>query len=102
MKAIVQGRRFNTDTARHVATIENEGLKRNPDDALYYKEELYVTTKGQWFLASSGKANKPFLGANLIQARSGITLISSDQARDWLEQAEEWDVLEQEFVIFDG
>lgn len=96
MKQIINGKRYDTNTATFVAKY-GRGLGRG--DFSNYDEELYRTPRGNWFLAGEGgpmtKYSRPC--GNMTSGGSGIIPLSPDEARSWLENKEETDALEQYF-----
>lgn len=50
MKAIINGKRYNTETATEVAS-DGYGL---PNDFRSWEEVLYLTPRGNWFLWGKG------------------------------------------------
>ena len=53
MRKIIDGKRYDTDTATHVANYNNG---HNPGDFQWTNEDLYRTAKGNWFVHGSGGA----------------------------------------------
>jgi hypothetical protein len=51
MRQIVEGKRYDTSTARKIGS---GGGKAYPGDFHYYSESLYLTEKGSFFLAGEG------------------------------------------------
>lgn len=89
MKATINGRRYNTEAplTRKIAE-RSEGYAT---DLHGYFEELFRTGHGSWFLAGSGGALTRYHGERIIP-------ISNQEARAWLEQADETDALEEHFL----
>lgn len=96
MKAVIEGRRYDTETAEFVASWSYGGR----GDFEYEREELYRTPKGSWFIAGSGGPKTKYsqqTGQNEWSGGERITPLSPDEARRWLERAEEWDAIEEYF-----
>jgi len=52
MKAIIKGKRYNTETTEEVAHYKNS---QNYRYSYHYREELYRTEKGHWNLAGKNR-----------------------------------------------
>jgi hypothetical protein len=102
MIKIIDGTRYNTDTAMLVARHDSG----NPASASSYTEELYLTPKGAWFLAGRGGPPSRYgeeVGG-ILQCGSTIIPMSPSEARGWLEEHDEVKALEEHFgqVIVDA
>ena len=96
MKAIVNGRRYNTETA----TLVGSWSYGTYQDFSYIEEQLYITERGSWFIAGEGGPKTKYsihVEQNAWGGSERITPLSPDEARRWLEAAEEWDALETWF-----
>tara|TARA_R100001163_G_C5022950_1_gene165260 strand:- start:257 stop:562 length:306 start_codon:yes stop_codon:yes gene_type:complete len=95
MKAIIDGKRYNTETATEVAS-RHHGTG-NFDDV---SESLYRTAKGAWFLAGSGGRNSSYAQDVDSNPTSGEGLhpLSDNEAIAWLETQNEVDALEKYFA----
>lgn len=51
MKQVIEGKRYDTATAQEIGS---GGGKAYPGDFHYYRESLYLTKKGPFFLAGEG------------------------------------------------
>jgi hypothetical protein len=98
MKAIINGKRYDTETATCVAGDSGGQGKR---DFRWYDEDLYLTKKGNWFLAGEGgpmsRWAEPGAGQNEVTSGEGIVPLTKQEAREWLERAEKWDCIEKYF-----
>jgi len=47
MKQIINGKKYDTDTAEHLATAH---CTENPNDFGYWRERLYLKKTGEYFL----------------------------------------------------
>jgi hypothetical protein len=98
MKAIIDGKRYDTETAECVASWSN-GL--GPRDFKHCDEGLYRTKAGSWFLRGSGGPlsswSKPY-GNNGSQGGEGIRPLGADEALEWLERHGENDAIEEHFA----
>lgn len=96
MKRIVDGKRYDTETAREVgsASYGNRG------DFEHFDESLYRTRSGNWFVAGWGGPRSHY--AEQVDQRSwsggsGLRPLSTPEAREWLERHGHTDALEEEF-----
>ena len=83
MKKIIRGLRYNTDTAKRVATDSYS----NSGDFQYWCEELYRTRKGNWFLYGEGGAMSKYarsVGQNETGGGSAIIPLTRGKALAWL------------------
>lgn len=97
MIKIIDGKRYNTETAEKIASAGND-LSYN--DFNYWDERLYCTKKGNWFLHGEGGAmsrySKP-CGNNGSCGGSEIRPISPGKAAKWLEEHDHVAELEEHF-----
>ena len=98
MRAIIDGKRYDTDTATCVAGYWN-GLGKS--DFRCLEEDLYRTPKGAWFLAGKGGAltayAKPW--GDGTTGGEAIRPLADDEARRWLEARNEVEAIEAHFKI---
>lgn len=97
MLKIIDGKRYNTETATEVASRQH-GFGGDFDR---FNESLYRTPKGAWFVAGSGGPNSPYAQAVDINSRTGgegLRPLSDEQAMAWLENNDETDALDQYFA----
>jgi hypothetical protein len=96
MKAIINGKRYDEDTADKVASA-NSGV--GPGDFRHYRECLYITPKGNWFLAGEGGPRTKYShqAGNAISGGAKIIVLTPDEAREWLEAEGEHEALEKYF-----
>lgn len=97
MKAIIDGKRYNTETAELVARWNN-GYYQN--DFHLVEETLYKTPKGAYFLYYIGGALSKYsiqVGSNGSGEGDGIKVLSREEAAGWLEEHNCPDKLEAEF-----
>jgi hypothetical protein len=103
VKKIIDGKRYDTDTATHVVNLWN-GHPRN--DFKFEDSDLYLTKSGNWFLAGSGGPTSRWSETigNASTYGSGITPISPADVRAILESANRTDLVERYFssVITDA
>jgi hypothetical protein len=96
MKRIINGRRYNTETATQVA----EYFTGDRGNFGFVDEALYRTPRGNWFLAGRGGATSKYavscIGGGSVGGE-GIIPLTPDAARDWLETYGRTDVLEMHF-----
>lgn len=85
MKSIIDGKKYDTETARQIADYSN-GL--GTSDFRHVEETLYRTEKGTFFLAGSGGAMTKYAegNGNTTWGSSKIIPITDDEALQWMEQ----------------
>lgn len=85
LKSIINGKTYNTQTATLLAEYDNGG---GFGDFHALDEGLYLTKNGTYFLAGSGGAMTKYCrscGHNSTCGGSGITPISIEEAKAWME-----------------
>jgi len=96
MKAIIGGKRYDTETAEQIA----QGGNSYPmSDFKCTIETLYRTKRGAWFLVGEGG------GMSKYRRRVGgmwgwgeeLRPLSTDEVVEWLEAEGECDILERDF-----
>jgi len=97
MIRIIDGKRYNTETAVRVAWASSGGSR---SDFRFFSEELYLTPRGSWFLAGEGGAASKYReqDGDMWGWGARITPLSPDEAREWLESHDKVDQLEEHFV----
>lgn len=97
MKKIINGRLYNTDTARKVASTDHgEG----PRDFRYYSESLYCKRTGEYFLAGEGGPMTKYshsTGQNSWSGGEKIFPLSLAEAKEWAEAEMDAEDYEAEF-----
>jgi hypothetical protein len=84
MKRIINGKRYDTETATEVATW-GHGYRGDFDEVT---ETLYRTKSGAWFLHGEGGPNtrwRQTVGQNEWSGGEGIEPLTETEAREWLE-----------------
>jgi hypothetical protein len=96
MQRIINGKRYNTDTATAVLDLDN-GHSRS--DFKYEETALYLTAKGKWFLAGSGNAMSRWATqyGNSTGPGAGVEPLSDDQALSILEHHGATGLIERHF-----
>lgn len=103
MKKIIDGKKYDTDTAREVASWDTG----NPTDFGYIEETLYRKKTGEYFVHGYGAAAscyaEPADNGNW-KGGSAITPLDYAHARNWMEMHADADGYEAEFgeVADDG
>lgn len=95
---IIDGKRYNTETATEVASYWN-GLSTS--DFRNLSETLYRTPKGAWFIVGSGGAMTTYAescGNNSYSGGTGWSVLSDDEVFEWLQNHQETAALEQYFA----
>ena len=94
MRKIIDGRTYNTETAKELGNWYN-----TPDESDFTRceETLYRTTKGAYFLHGEGGPMSPYarsIGQNSWTGSAEIVPLTEAEAREWAEQhldAEEYE-----------
>ena len=84
MRKIIEGKRYDTETATRVG---NDSYS-NFGDFQYWCEELYRTSAGNWFLYGEGGAKSKYarsVGQNEVGGGSAIIPLTRGKALAWLE-----------------
>lgn len=97
MRKIINGKMYNTETAREVASCcHGEG----PRDFRYYTETLYCKRTGEYFLAGEGGPMTKYrqtVGQNSWRGGEGIIPMTYEEAMAWAEAEMDADDYEAEF-----
>ena len=95
MRKIIDGRRYDTDTAEEIATAKH-GYK---NEFSYYEETLYCKRTGEYFLYGYGHGESKYAERGFDGWGPGEDIIPMDyeQARQWAEKNLEVDDYEREF-----
>lgn len=102
MKKIVDGKRYDTETAEEIAYYSNDLYTT---DFGWYEETLYRTKNGNWFIAGEGGAMTGYsrpCGNNGSCGGSDIRPLTNNEAKEWLEGNDEIEALETHFTIVDA
>ena len=96
MKKIVNGLKYDTETATKVAEYEPFS---NTTDFNWWCEELYRTSEGKWFKYGEGGPLSMYAksGGKQTWGSSEIIPLAQDEAYEWLEKYNFVDKIEQYF-----
>ena len=97
MKKIINGKVYNTETAKELAYFENTPYQ---NDFNYFKETLYQKKTGEFFLYGDGNANSKYrqlCGQNCWSGGWAIFPMTEDEAKEWAEKSLEADEYETIF-----
>lgn len=96
MVKIIDGKRYNTETATEIAHFWN-GLSTS--DFRNVSETLYMTKKGGFFLAGEGGPMSKYSQSygNMTGGGSGIIPLCKSHAYKWCEKYADSDVIETHF-----
>lgn len=97
MKRIIDGKVYNTDTAKMVATYKNYGSWR---DFKHFEEELYQKKTGEYFLFGAGGPASRYAeetGLNTWTGGEKIIPLTVKDAMEWAEKHLEADEYESIF-----
>ena len=86
MKKIINGKKYDTDTATLIASWDN-GLGYN--DFSFCKENLYRKKTGEYFIHGEGGALSKYSKSVEMNTRVGgesITPLTEEEAKTWVEQ----------------
>lgn len=103
MQRIVNGKRYDTETAEQLCNISRGGYSRS--DFQYDDTNLYVTRNGNFFIAGEGGPRSRWAqsyGQNGSTGGSGLRPISKDDARNLLEQYGDPEQVEEFFPVEDA
>jgi hypothetical protein len=103
MKRIIDGKRYDTDTATRVACAESSCYR---SDFHYWSEDLYRTPRGRWFIHGEGgpctRWSRP-VGTNGRTGSEGIEVLTVAEALEWCERREiDADLIAGYFEIEEG
>ena len=92
MRRIVDGVMYDTEKAELLASYEAKEL---PSDFRWYREDLYQTKNGRFFLHGRGGPLSPYASVGYGCSSSGekIVPLSEGEVVKWLENTENYDVL---------
>jgi hypothetical protein len=97
MKKIINGKLYNTDTAKPVkSTSHGDG----PRDFGYYEETLYKKRTGEYFLAGEGGPLTKYshsVGHSGMSGGEGIIPLTYEETLAWAEREMDADEYEAEF-----
>lgn len=100
MKKIIEGKRYNTDTAEKIANFWNGCFQ---SDFNHESERLYRTKLGNWFIHGEGGAlsaySVSYQGGRSLGGGEDIRVLSAAEARKWLELHNEADAIEKWFAL---
>ena len=97
MKKIINGKLYDTDTAKEVFAIS---CGNGPSDFHYYAEQLYRKRTGEYFLYGHGGPMSRYAescGQNQWTGGERIDPMSYDNARRWAEENMDADDYQEEF-----
>ena len=103
MIRIVNGKRYNTETAEHLCNISCGGYSRS--DFAYDDTDLYVTKNGNFFIAGEGGPRSRWarsVGNSGHSGGSGLRPLDKDDARALLEQYGSSEQVEAHFPVVDA
>lgn len=99
MKKIINGKRYDTDTAAEVGYWDSEVGKGS---FLWYEETLYRKRSGEFFLHGYGHAASPYAqadGEGGSDPGEKIVPLTEDEAKTWVEQKLDADTYEALFPV---
>ena len=99
MKAIIGGKRYDTETAQYICDLSPRGFYTG--DFRHEETALYRTPRGNWFLAGEGGPMSRWArpeGLNGYSSGAGVRALDPDEARAMLEQHGETEAIERYFA----
>lgn len=96
MKKIINGKMYNSETARYVGSYSWS----NSGDFSYFEETLYCKRTGEYFIYGHGGAMSKYAqseGQNSWSGGEDISPMTYKNARQWAEDHLDPDVYEKEF-----
>lgn len=98
MKRIINGKRYDTDTAKYIAKYESD---YNMGDFHYYREDLYLKKTGEFFLWGNGGGLSPYADhyGDMRGPGEKIVPLTLDEAKAWVEKIEDPDLYEELFEV---
>ena len=100
MKKVINGKRYDTDTAKEVGYASFS----NPRDFNYWAETLYRKNTGEFFLYGEGGPNSRYAkseGSNCWSGGEKIMPLSLESAQEWAEKHLDADEYEEIFGLVD-
>lgn len=100
MNKIINGKRYDTDTAKFIGHAE----RSHPRDINYWAEDLYLKKTGEFFIHGVGGANTRYAQPAEQNWRSGgekIRPLSLKEAQEWAEKYLSADKYEEIFGILE-
>ena len=97
MKKVIDGKLYNTDTADLIAEDDNG---RPDNDVHHFRQELYKTKKGAWFVFREGGAMSAMqkrAGSNNFTGSEDIEALAEDEAFELLQDWNDISALEEYF-----
>lgn len=97
MKKIINGRRYDTDSARELAAFTCEGSR---SDFRWWQETLYRKNTGEYFLHGKGGPASKYaeaVGLNQWEGGERIMPLSLEEAQKWAEDHLDGDEYEEIF-----
>lgn len=101
MKKIINGKRYDTETAKLVDSWSNNF---SCNDFHWYCEDLFLKKTGEFFIYGIGNGLSPYaesVGLNCSQSGEKIIPISIEEAKKWIEKKSEVDIYEDLFEVED-
>ena len=95
MKKVINGKMYNTETAKKMA----DWYYGYPGDFDYYEERLYKKKTGEFFLFGKGGARSKYSDNDGFETYGSCEIIpySEEQARKWVEEHCSGDTYEEIF-----
>jgi hypothetical protein len=85
MKKIINGRKYDTETAKFLGNASFEV----PGNFYFWSEDLYKKKTGEYFLAGEGGASSKYahsVGLNEWSGGEDIKPLTESEAKEWVEE----------------
>lgn len=99
MKKIINGRRYDTDTAEFIGAGSSDYAV---NDFNYFKEDLYLKKTGEYFIHGMGNAGSKYAestGYNTHKGSERLIPLTEDEAKSWVEKYLDADEYEKLFEL---
>lgn len=99
MKKVINGKRYDTDTAEFVGAGHSE---YPVNDFNYFKEDLYLKKTGEFFIHGIGNAGSKYsesTGYNSYIGSERLIPLTEDEAKSWVEKYLDADEYEKLFDL---
>lgn len=97
MRKIIEGKVYDTETAKFLATFESNFAM---NDFNWYEENLYIKKTGEYFIYGKGNGLSPYaksVAGGSQMAGERIVPLTEEEARKWAEESLEADEYEKIF-----
>jgi len=100
MQKLINGKLYDTDHAEKIASYSTGGSTSDFD---FYREALYRTESGRWFLHGQGHAKTKYASTTSDGMKgwgSDIRALSEEQAFEWCQRKDRIDAAQEYFADY--